>query len=89
MLSLPACCLFICLQGICQGVSVVLAKTPAELAEMGQQARALFEADRAAFVDNMKDVFEDLRDLLQVAAAAVPREAAESNQTAAAAASGT
>lgn len=63
----------------------MLAKSAAQLAEMGQQARALFEADRAAFVDSLKDVFEDLRDLLQVAAAAVRREAAESKQAAAAA----
>lgn len=81
---MPAVYLSVWMQGICQGVSKVLAKTPAELAEMGQQARALFEADRAAFVDNMKDMFEDLRDLLQVAAAAVRREAAESKQAAAA-----
>jgi uncharacterized membrane protein len=73
----------VCLQGICAGVSKVLSKTPAELSEMGQQARALFEADRAAFVDNMKDVFEDLRDLIQVAAAAVRMEAASSKQAAA------
>jgi hypothetical protein len=44
---------------------------------MGKKARELFESDRAAFVDNMKDVLEDLRSLLQVAAAAVRMEEAQ------------
>lgn len=55
----------------------MLGKSPAELTAMGQKARELFDSDRAAFVDNMKDVLEDLRSLLQVAAAAVRIEEAQ------------
>lgn len=75
MVTAPACALLLLLQGICQGVAQVLAKSPAELIAMGQNARALFEADRYEFVQNMKDVLEDLRDLMQVAEAAARRAA--------------
>lgn len=66
------CCLLLLpnLQGICEGMVQALAKTSAQLADMGQQARALFESDRTEFVDNMRDVAELLRSLLQVAEAA-------------------
>lgn len=66
-----------CLQSICEGVSQVLAKSPEQLAEMGRKARSLFELDRAAFVDNMRDVLGDLQDLVQVAAAAARMEQSE------------
>jgi hypothetical protein len=36
---------------------------------MGKRARALFEADRADFVQRMGDVLQELRSLLQVAEA--------------------
>jgi hypothetical protein len=55
----------------------MLAMSAAELTEMGKKAREQFESDREVFVDNMKDVFEDLRSLLQVAAAAVRMEEAQ------------
>jgi hypothetical protein len=60
----------LCLQGICAGVQQVLAKSPRELNEMGRKARALFEADRAEFVQRMGVVLQKLRTLLDVAQAA-------------------
>ena len=55
-------------------MSEVLAKSPEQLVDMGRKARALFEADRAAFEENMRDVLGELRDLIQVSEAAASME---------------
>jgi hypothetical protein len=55
-------------------MSEVLAKSPEQLVDMGRQARALFEADRATFEENMRGVLGELRDLIKVSEAAASME---------------
>lgn len=58
-------------------MSEVLAKSPEQLTDMGRNARALFEADRASFEDNMRDVLQELQDLIQVSEAAAGMQRSE------------
>jgi hypothetical protein len=57
------------MQGICAGVSRVLAMTHEQHVALGRKARALFEADRAAFEAHMREVRQLLRRLVDAAAA--------------------